>query len=1425
MTERLSRCITCLLSTILLVGLALPVHAHNGSVVVTSVVDGVEVDGDLSDWPGDIPWHPVGLNLYGNPESHDGDISARFRIAVDVADLKVYAAVEVRDDSPMPEPMGYRTWNSHDSVSVLLEVPSPNQNNGKEPNEVNLDSAEVMHVIKSQSSFFECSFDLRDAGYTDFSQPLSAAFTVACNDKDEDGSFTVKFWSPEIDKSVDPFRRGDLVICGARRGRVKGKLARRPGLNDVGRLMLNFRSVDHPLVDVSLRTEPGGTYKLDLPEGRYLRSGTHLPPVTLEVRDGETTVDSIEYALPALRRLPLAEYDSREKLNSNFAPMLNRGTNSQHYEINNLHGLPNSGILALAEDSTGALWIGTEANLARYDGTRLSVFTDELAVRTQGLWGDHEHNRLWVVGKSGVGYISDGTMTKFPLLDEQFALCVGPTHDGRVAIGTKMGLFLWDNEQFKYQGTSDGLPDEYIAAIVSDQDRGVTWIGTNMGLVAFDGTNYELYDQHGLDDPRIVSLFVDSKGRLWTGTASSLYYFEGDRFHLVHKHETERKAYARSFAELNDGTIRVGAFDEVVEIPPGFPQTGHVIHPEAAPCESMLLDRNRQLWMGFGHGELWRDDRGLQKKYTASSGSFLRFPCSVGDHLWMLHLTPGFNVRPRKWAAVRFDKTTSDWQSFPITLPADAKTEHPFIITNFFASDNGVWCGTKAHGVFKLRDKQWEAVKLDTKSFTEISFVTEDSQQRLWIGTLDQLFRSEDGKMTPLTLPHMPGGTELRHLAESPDGRFAIGTTEGIFVVDDKMQLLIRHHESTGLLANDSKAIRYGADGKLWVASNSGLQSIRGGLRSYRAKDGMLDDRPGWLLQIWDDEVWCGAHAGINRISLSNDVIQHLLSNDGFGEHQITGAARDGETMWLTGGSGVWCYSRSTESPRVSITGVVTTESMGPRDRLFVTSDLKSVQVKLQATSSKTRSGGMIYQHQIDDGAWKRTEPNAKFDVPPKGEYQLRFRAIDRDLRVSETLQIALNVRPPYGRWLKNLLLVAAVIASVVLGLLYFVRIRSERSDLEQSVKDQSVQLSDLERQLQHSEKMKALGTLATGVAHDFNNSLLAINGNAELALMSESAADKDELISELLAVTTQAADLTRSMLMFGGKGTAKKQTVDLNVPISEAEKILRRTLPASIAFACTLSDEPIYCEADPSQIQQVVVNLALNARDAMPKGGLLKLQLEEAAGNARILVSDIGCGMSEETQERIFEPFYTEKTRGKGTGLGLAMVHAIVGDHGGEVIVNSGEGKGSEFQVVLPLSDPGPDPQTADLPVRASRANNNGRVLLADDETHVRTTLAKGLRQAGFEVETVGDGQEFVSRANLRQFDLVIVDVDMPGENGWDGLRKVRETHADRLAIVISGLPSGEHRIDERTTAFLRKPFSLRKLTDTAARLLTDSA
>jgi|GEM_PF-5516830 len=1391
------------------------VCAHNGSVAISSVVKNIEIDGKFGDWPEDVPWQSIGLNLYGDPESSDTDCVAEFRVGVDPVAMQLYVAVRVSDDSVIPKPTeGFSNWKTNDAAPIYLGMPKLSDNESI----TGTRSFSVLeHVIfydpdgRAYSS--ECRFDLREANLEDLKSPFTVSFTAACIDKDNDGSFTTYFWSPEVDKAVSPNRRGDLIVCRADRGTVTGEMDDAESANLIGAILLDFEAVGNPLLKFRLRTNPGGNYTIQLPPGEYRRTGINVAPSKIRVEKNTTTIDQIDYRIPTSELVLLADHELPLRVTPGYDPILSKASGNAYFEMTKLNGLPDSRIRSISQDSEGALWLATESNLARFDGTRIRVYDESLASDVHAIWADEEHGRLWIAGTQQVGFIKDNQLTRFPLLKDRQANCIGPTHDERILIGTVSGLFLFDGETFEYHSQDQGLPNHLVTAVAADSKRGVTWIGTDQGLASFDGQSYQILNHNdGLADPRITSLFVDSQGILWVGTASSLYRYDGE-FRLVRKHAEERIRYARSFTEMPDGTILVGNYEGTLRIPADYPVNDCELNVESIPCDAVFLDRDSQLWLGFEDGELRRQDQGLKKAYS-SKNVHCSHLCSVGDHLWFLQVAP--KKASKSWKAVKFDKASRHKVR---GYPFPHKEDSDFAVTTFLATPNGAWAGTREHGVFQLIDGVWKQLELPAKSFTEVSSLYEDSRGRVWIATLRELYLLENDNISVQKIPGRPQSADILHVTESTNGFVAAATEEGIFVFEAD-SLVARYDESNILISNIVRGMVYDKDGVLWVTTFFGLQRIgEDGSRVFKSDDGLLDDKPGWFVQDWDDEFWCGSDAGVNRIAKRSGLVQYLLGKDGLGQCKISSVVADGESMWLAGEQGVWEYRRGSHRPRLAFDDIVTDESLGARDKIEITTDLKKVQFNFHAISLKDRQSGVIYEYRLADldDAWKRTnETQATIDVPTAGTYRFEVRATDRDLFTSDTHSVEIKVSPPYGRLATQWGLIAACAGCVAFGMLYFARTRNEKQALARRVEERTAQLSDMERQLQQAQKMEALGTLASGVAHDFNNSLLAINGNAELALMSDSVAEKNELVSEVLSVTEQAADLTKSMLMFGGKTSSKKLVMDIRKSVLDAARMLRRTLPASIEFNCRVPGTPIYCEADLSQVQQVVLNLALNARDAMPHGGKLEIEVWESNGSAQLHVRDNGHGMSLETQDRIFEPFYTEKPRGKGTGLGLSVVHAIVEDHNGDVRVKSSVGESTEFTVTLPTKT---TERVGETTQPTALIESRGRILIADDETTVLKMLAQALRQAGFDVDTCDNGLDFVRKFSA-DYDLVILDVDMPGKNGWDSLCEVRETNKHIAAIMISGLPNQSTQADERTT-FIRKPFSLHEFTDTASTLL----
>jgi PAS domain S-box-containing protein len=344
-----------------------------------------------------------------------------------------------------------------------------------------------------------------------------------------------------------------------------------------------------------------------------------------------------------------------------------------------------------------------------------------------------------------------------------------------------------------------------------------------------------------------------------------------------------------------------------------------------------------------------------------------------------------------------------------------------------------------------------------------------------------------------------------------------------------------------------------------------------------------------------------------------------------------------------------------------------------------------------------------------------------------------------------------------------------------------------------------------LEEQLRQSQKMESIGTLAGGVAHDFNNILTAISGYCYLTLMKMATGDPHRAnIQQILESVDRAAHLTKDLLLFSRKQPIARKPVDLNENIHKLGKFLARIIGEDIAFKTTLSGGAISVLADSNQIDQVLMNLATNARDAMPKGGVFTITTEQVLLDdeyttthnlgmpgkyALISVSDTGQGMDEETRQRIFEPFFTTKEVGKGTGLGLSVVYGIVKQHDGVVNVYSEPGHGTTFKIYLPVVAPGmaegTEPGAEEQPVGGTET-----ILLAEDDKTVREMTFQLLQDCGYTVITAVDGEDAVKKfsENKDRVQLLLFDLIMPGKSGKDAYDEIRLVRPDIKVIFASG-------------------------------------
>lgn len=375
------------------------------------------------------------------------------------------------------------------------------------------------------------------------------------------------------------------------------------------------------------------------------------------------------------------------------------------------------------------------------------------------------------------------------------------------------------------------------------------------------------------------------------------------------------------------------------------------------------------------------------------------------------------------------------------------------------------------------------------------------------------------------------------------------------------------------------------------------------------------------------------------------------------------------------------------------------------------------------------------------------------------------------------------------------------------------------------ALKDDVTERRALEQALRHAQKMDSLGTLTGGVAHDFNNILTAIIGYANLIQMKCAADDPSaRFAAQVVASAEKAAVLTRGLLAYSKNQSMNPVHLDLNEVVARVDRLLNRVLGEGIAVVTKLHPEPLRLFADSGHLEQILMNLAVNARDAMPEGGSLTIRTEEFAMDrafvrlhgygelgryALLSVADSGVGLDEATRERIFEPFFTTQGVGGGPGLGLSIVHGIVEQHRGYIAVESAPGQGSVFRVYLPLV----------LPVSRQaqpgvRQGGGETVLLVEDNPEVRGIVAELLKNDGYQVLEAADSEEGLRRFTRfsGQVALILVDVIMPGKSGLDMYREVRMLDPQVRVLFMSGYSEGQIRAQgalAKDLAFISKPLS----------------
>jgi two-component system cell cycle sensor histidine kinase/response regulator CckA len=405
--------------------------------------------------------------------------------------------------------------------------------------------------------------------------------------------------------------------------------------------------------------------------------------------------------------------------------------------------------------------------------------------------------------------------------------------------------------------------------------------------------------------------------------------------------------------------------------------------------------------------------------------------------------------------------------------------------------------------------------------------------------------------------------------------------------------------------------------------------------------------------------------------------------------------------------------------------------------------------------------------------------------------------------------------------------------------------IRSTVEDITERRRTEEA-LRKSEEQLRQWQRVEAIGRLAGGVAHDFNNLLMTIKGCSELLLGAFDRRDpRREEVDEILKAADRATSLTRQLLAFGRRQVLQPQVLDLNAVVMNMDKMLRRLIGEDVQLITCLDPNLWSVKVDPGMIEQVIMNLAVNSRDAMPSGGKLTIETTNVTHDENyashhvsvkpgfyvmLAISDTGCGMDKETQSHLFEPFFTTKETGKGTGLGLSTVYGIIKQSGGNVWAYSEPGLGTTFKIYLPQVEKGAKAYRPRLkPKEAGAAGGTETILLVEDEEAVRSMVSKVLQNRGYTVLEARHGNEAVEVSERYEgsINLMVTDVVMPQMSGRELAERLTTLRPKMHVLYMSGYPDNtivQHGVLEPGTSFLQKPFTISAL-ETKVREILDGA
>lgn len=1138
-------------------------------------------------------------------------------------------------------------------------------------------------------------------------------------------------------------------------------------------------------------------------------------------------------------------------------------------------GLPQDTVTAITQTRDGYLWVGTFGGLARFDGVRFQVFTVDVnpGMKTNRILSLHESRdgSLWI-GTDGFGVVRlrDGVFTWFMRNVPQ-----GPiwdiTEDGAGTLwfaGAGLGRFR--NGHFDLLKPIPDLNRLNVYDVhVDRKDR--LWLGTQQGLLLRVGERFEPIVLGAKRGP-VRGVVSDHDGRLWLITQGAVGVLVDGEYQEVAKvqtrflsaglvDETDEFWFSDQTGQIM--TVRSGTTDAHTSIVRRLYQTG-----ERAGVRSSFRDDEGNIWLGT-------NGKGLIRATTepfARVGRIAGLRSSAyavvgdgGDGVWV-HGSGSVIVH---WNGARFqrlDRSASGIQG-SIQLVGGNR--------------NGAWI-VDEKGLVCVNENGAE--RMDPLRASNGMLAAEDGT--LWFQHGSRLAARRGGEFKFFQIPDtQTGEQEDEHAHNEPRSPHLLGLTRdgstwfrdrgrlGRWLPSDDGGRFEFFTVADGIPPGQIRSLHEDASGSIWLSSyGGGLCRLRNGtFKRFGVAEGLPELSLGGILEDDEQRLWVNSNRGVLVLPIADLNAVADGSMERISCRVLSTGEGNGGSAYRTPDGRMWfptvddlivvdpgAYRPNLLPPVVRIEGVVADGVSASLARLV---DIAPGERNLEFTYTglSYRSPEQVrFRYRLENyqAEWLEagTRRTAFYTKVPPGDYVFHVVAANEDGVWSEQgASLALVLRPHFFEtvWFMGLCGTAGLGLIWTLHRRRISRIKRHASALEREIVDREraeQARRRMEEELRESKKLEAVGRLAGGIAHDFNNILATVLMNSEhlqeTLREAEDVSGKNEWIERVESIVGsghRAATLTKQLLAYSRQQVLSPSVLNPNDVIAALSPMLRQLLPTNIRLSISAAPDIACVRVDESQLEQVVMNLVLNARDAIPGGGRIVLETSSALFGSEhteshpdmtdgeyvlIAVSDSGVGIDEHVLPHVFEPFFTTKEGGKGTGLGLASVHGIVHQSGGHILVDTTPSVGTTFKVYLPASEHEQADTSPPPPAPPPRAlKGAATILICEDNDALRKMVRMTLEHHGYVVLEASLPSEAIDAARrTKSIDLLITDVIMPQKNGRETAEAIRTYHPELPVLYTSGYTNDEilrQGVVDQCIHFLEKPFTPKVLLDKIRSLL----